>query len=99
MSEHTDRVAVTVAEWPDDVESDEGVVVNWFVGEDIDVEESESLCEVQIEKVSLDVYAPATGTLTEILCAEDAEFERGETLAWISPAEDEAAQSSEQNDE
>ncbi|WP_336023283.1 lipoyl domain-containing protein [Halobellus salinisoli] len=85
MSEHDDRVAVTVGEWPDDVESDEGVVVNWFVGEGVAVEDSESLCEVQIEKVSLDVYAPVAGTLTEILRGEDAEFERGETLGWITP--------------
>ncbi|WP_049986132.1 lipoyl domain-containing protein [Halobellus rufus] len=92
MSEHTDRVAVTVSEWPGDVESEEGVVVNWFVGEGSDVEESESLCEIQIEKVSLDVYAPASGVLSEIVREEDAEFERGDTLAWITPTEAEPEQ-------
>ncbi|WP_144905606.1 lipoyl domain-containing protein [Halobellus captivus] len=85
MTEHNERVAVQLDEWPDDVESDEGVVVNWFVSEGATITESESLCEVQIEKVSLDVYAPASGTLTEIRCGEDDEFERGETLAWVTP--------------
>ncbi|MDS0281065.1 lipoyl domain-containing protein [Haloarcula onubensis] len=86
MSEDTDRVAVTVGEWPDDADSDEGVVVNWFAREGAGVSEGESLCEIQIEKVSLDVYAPADGTLDEIARGEDDEFERGDTLAWVTPA-------------
>jgi pyruvate/2-oxoglutarate dehydrogenase complex dihydrolipoamide acyltransferase (E2) component len=83
MSEESDRVAVTLAEWPDDADSDEGVVVNWFTREGATVEESQSLCEVQIEKVSLDVLAPVAGTLVEVVRGEDDEFERGDTLAWI----------------
>lgn len=86
MTAETDRVAVTLAEWPDDVESEEGVVVNWFTREGATVEDGESLCEVQIEKVSVDVYAPADGTLVEIVCGEDDEFETGDTLAWVEPA-------------
>jgi hypothetical protein len=31
MAAGADRVAVTLAEWPDD--ADEGVIVNWFVRE------------------------------------------------------------------
>lgn len=85
MSER-DRVSVTVDEWPDDADSDEGVVVNWFVREGRGVEEGESLCEVQVEKVSLDVFAPTDGTLTEVVCGEDDEFARGDTLAWMEPA-------------
>jgi len=85
MSGREDRVAVTVADWPADVESEEGVVVNWFVRAGAAVDASESLCEIQVEKVSMDVYAPAAGTLTEIVCGEGAEFERGDTLAWITP--------------
>ncbi|MGQ4556122.1 biotin/lipoyl-containing protein [Halobellus sp. GM3] len=90
MSQQNDRVAVTIEEWPDDVDSDEGVVVNWFVSEGTNVDDGESLCEVQIEKVSLDVYAPAGGTLAEIVCEEDDEFARGETIAWIAPDEADA---------
>jgi pyruvate/2-oxoglutarate dehydrogenase complex dihydrolipoamide acyltransferase (E2) component len=86
MSGDADRVAVTVAEWPDDADSDEGVVVNWFTREGATVEEGDSLCEVQVEKVSLDVLAPVDGTLVEVVCGEDDEFARGDTLAWLEPA-------------
>ena len=86
MSENEDRVAVTLSEWPDDADSDEGVVVNWFTREGASVEEGESLCEVQVEKVSDDVLAPADGTLVEVVCDEDDEFARGDTLAWLEPA-------------
>ena len=85
MSGESDRVAVTLAEWPDDADSDEGVVVNWFVHEGASLEDGETLCEVQVEKVSIDVLAPTGGTLTEIVCGEDDEFERGDTLAWLAP--------------
>ncbi len=85
MPAGADRVAVTLAEWPDDVDSEEGVVVNWFVREGGHVDADASLCEVQIEKVSLDVFAPVAGTLVEVVASEDAEFARGDTLAWIAP--------------
>lgn len=85
MSDETERVPVTLDEWPDDADSDEGVVVNWFVREGATVEEADSLCEVQVEKVSIDVFAPVDGTLTEIVCEEDDEFTVGDTLAWIEP--------------
>ncbi len=86
MGENEDRVAVTLSEWPDDADSDEGVVVNWFTREGASVEEGKSLCEVQVEKVSVDVLAPTGGTLVEIVCDEDDEFARGNTLAWLEPA-------------
>jgi pyruvate/2-oxoglutarate dehydrogenase complex dihydrolipoamide acyltransferase (E2) component len=85
MAGTPDRVAVTLAEWPDDVDSDEGVVVNWFVREGGHVDADGSLCEVQIEKVSLDVYAPISGTLTEVVVGEDGEFADGDTLGWMVP--------------
>ncbi len=85
MSGASDRVAVTLEDWPDDADSDEGVVVTWFARQDATVEAEESLCEVQIDKVSIDVLAPTDGTLAEIVRGEDDEFERGDTLAWIDP--------------
>lgn len=81
-----DATAVTLENWPEDVDADEGVVVNWFASEGRAVEESESLCEVQIEKVSLDVLAPADGTLVEIVYTEDDEFGPDDALAWLEPA-------------
>ncbi|MEF8776415.1 MAG: lipoyl domain-containing protein [Haloarculaceae archaeon] len=82
-----DRVPVDAAEiWPDDADAEEGVVVNWFVREGRAVDEGETLCEIQVEKVSVDVTAPLAGELVEIELPEDAEFEKGDALAWIEPA-------------
>jgi pyruvate/2-oxoglutarate dehydrogenase complex dihydrolipoamide acyltransferase (E2) component len=82
-----DRVAVGTEElWPDDADEDEGYVANWFVREGATVDEGDTLCEIQIEKVSIDVTAPVAGQLAEIVLGEDAEFERGATLAYIEPA-------------
>lgn len=81
-----DRIAVDTADvWPEDAEADEGVVVNWFTSEGSHVAEGDDLCEFQVEKVSVDVPAPATGTLDEVVFDEDEEFEKGDTLAWIRP--------------
>lgn len=85
MGEET-RIAVTLSTWPDDADSEEAVVVNWFVREGASVSEGESLCEVQVEKVSVDVFAPADGTVDEIVRGEDDEFTRGDTVAWLVPA-------------
>lgn len=82
-----DRVAVdTAAVWPDDVDAEEGVVVNWFAREGRSVDEGETLCEIQVEKVSVDVPAPVTGELVEVVLGEDDEFVKGDTLAWILPS-------------
>ena len=73
--------------WPDDAEDiEEGVVSNWFVREGSQVEHGETLCEIQIEKVSIDVTAPTAGELIEILVEEGAEFGRGDSLARIEPS-------------
>ncbi|WP_137290387.1 lipoyl domain-containing protein [Natronorubrum halophilum] len=86
MSSDDDRVAVTTADaWPEDADEDAGVVVNWFMSEGGHLEGGDSICEFQVEKVSVDVPAPVTGTLDEIVLEEDDEFERGDTLAWIRP--------------
>lgn len=87
MSGDPDRVAIDTDElWPEDADEDEGVVVNWFVSEGSHVDAGADICEFQVEKVSVDVQAPVAGTLEEIGLEEDAEFERGATLAWIRPA-------------
>ena len=83
------REAVTVdseAVWPDDSDDvDEAIVATWFAREGKRVAEGETLCEIQIEKVSIDVPAPASGTLTEIKLRENAEFRRGDALGTIEP--------------
>lgn len=82
-----DRIAVdTAAVWPEDVEATEGIVVNWFAREGKTIDQGETLCEIQVEKVSIDVPAPTGGELVEIVLGEDDEFDKGDTLAWITPA-------------
>ena len=74
--------------WPEDADDvDEGVVTNWFAREGKRVEAGETLCEIQVEKVSVDVHAPVDGELTEIAVGEQEEFERGATLARVRPAD------------
>ncbi|WP_440765314.1 lipoyl domain-containing protein [Natronorubrum sp. DTA7] len=86
MSGRDDRIAVDTGDvWPEDTAEEEGVVVNWFLREGSRVEAGDDLCEFQVEKVSVDVPAPATGTLEEIALEENDEFERGSILAWIRP--------------
>jgi pyruvate/2-oxoglutarate dehydrogenase complex dihydrolipoamide acyltransferase (E2) component len=85
----SDEVAVDAdAVWPADAaDVEEGVLGNWFVSEGGSVERGEALCEIQVEKVSVDVPAPAAGALTERLVAEGETFRRGDPLGRIRPAE------------
>jgi pyruvate/2-oxoglutarate dehydrogenase complex dihydrolipoamide acyltransferase (E2) component len=71
--------------WPADSEDiEDAIVSNWFVREGTAVMEGDPIAEIQIEKVSIDVPAPATGEITEILIDEQAEFQRGDMLAHVS---------------
>lgn len=80
-----DRVSINTADWwPEDTKDEEGLVINWFVSEGSHVEEGDSICEFQVEKVDVEVSVPVAGTIEEIVLEEDAEFERGDTLAYIS---------------
>ncbi|MFT4922187.1 MAG: pyruvate/2-oxoglutarate dehydrogenase complex dihydrolipoamide acyltransferase (E2) component [Haloarculaceae archaeon] len=86
MSGSDDHVAVTTdAVWPAEADAEEAVVINWFAREGTSVQTGETICEIQVEKVDVDVLAPVEGTLAEIVCGEDDEFVRGDTLAWIAP--------------
>jgi pyruvate/2-oxoglutarate dehydrogenase complex dihydrolipoamide acyltransferase (E2) component len=70
--------------WPADADDvDEAVVANWFVREGGAVDAGDTLCEIQIEKVSVDVTAPESGTLAERVVPENGEFRRDDVLARI----------------
>ncbi|AHG04649.1 biotin attachment protein [Halobacterium sp. DL1] len=70
--------------WPADaMDVEEAVVSNWFVRDGATVEAGETIAEIQIEKVSVDVTAPDSGTV-ERLVAEQGEFRRGDLLARIT---------------
>ncbi len=80
------RVAIRAAgDWEDDIDETAGIVVDWFTREGRSVESGATVCEIQVEKVSIDILAPIDGTLDEIIVGEDDEFEIGETLGWIQP--------------
>ncbi|WP_255151362.1 lipoyl domain-containing protein [Halorarius halobius] len=76
----------SAAVWPEDaMDVEEAVVANWFVREGAVVEDGETLCEIQIEKVSVDVPAPASGEVVTVHLGENEEFRRGDALASIRP--------------
>ncbi len=78
------RVAIrATGDWEADVDETEGILVDWFVREDRSIEEGDTLCEIQVEKVSVDIQAPVAGTLDEVVVGEDDTFEIGDTLGWI----------------
>jgi pyruvate/2-oxoglutarate dehydrogenase complex dihydrolipoamide acyltransferase (E2) component len=78
------RVAIrATGDWEADVDETEGILVDWFVREDRSIEEGDTLCEIQVEKVSVDIQAPVAGTLDEVVVGEDDTFEIGDTLGGI----------------
>ncbi|WP_458209985.1 biotin/lipoyl-containing protein [Haladaptatus sp. NG-SE-30] len=72
--------------WPADADDvEEAIVANWFIREGGHVAKGNTIAEIQIEKVSVDVPAPATGEIVAVLVSENGEFERGDILARIRP--------------
>ena len=69
---------------PEEQEGTKAVVRAWLkkVGEA--VEENEPLVELETDKVTQEVPAPAAGVLSEIVLDTDAEAVPGAVLAWIS---------------
>lgn len=61
----------------------EGTVVKWLVPAGGTVEKDQSLLEVETEKVALEIPAPATGVLSEILVKEGETVPVGALLARI----------------
>ena len=70
---------------PADQEGTEAVVLRWFkqVGET--VTQHEPLLELETDKVTVEVAAPATGTLLEVLRKESEAVQPGTVLGRIAP--------------
>lgn len=66
------------------VEAEEGIVVAWFKKEGAQVKEGERLLELQMEKVSLEVPAPASGRLVKILAPKGEVVRLGQTLGLLA---------------
>ena len=62
----------------------EATVSTWFKAEGDSVEADEMLCELETDKVSVEVPAPAAGTITRILAGEGETVEAGGQLAIMT---------------
>ena len=65
----------------------EATVAKWFKTQGEGVSADEMLCELETDKVAVEVPAPAAGTLTEIVAAEGATVEIGAVLGRIAEGE------------
>lgn len=61
----------------------EGTVVKWLFKEGDQVEEFESLMEVESAKVSTEIPSPASGTLLRILANDGETVKAGTIIAWL----------------
>ena len=73
---------VTLPKWG---AMEEGDILEWEVGTGDRVEEGQVLVCVEAEKVTGEVEAPASGTLTEILAAPGETVTVGAVIARIEP--------------
>ncbi len=64
----------------------EATVASWFKKVGDSVAADEMLCELETDKVSVEVPAPAAGVISEILAAEGATVAAGGKLAMLSSA-------------
>jgi 2-oxoglutarate dehydrogenase E2 component (dihydrolipoamide succinyltransferase) len=62
----------------------EATVATWFKKVGDSVEQDEMLCELETDKVSVEVPSPAAGTLAEILADEGTTVEAGGRLAVVT---------------
>ncbi|WP_137699664.1 2-oxoglutarate dehydrogenase complex dihydrolipoyllysine-residue succinyltransferase [Marimonas lutisalis] len=65
----------------------EATVSTWFKSVGDSVTQDEMLCELETDKVSVEVPAPASGTLSEIVAAEGSTVQANGKLAVISAGE------------
>lgn len=61
-----------------------GILATWFVRDGERVEAEQLLAEVQVDKVSVEVPAPAAGVV-HLLVEEEAEVSQGTPIARIDP--------------
>ena len=60
----------------------EGIVATWFVADGETVATGQLLAEVQMDKVSVEVYSPADGVV-HLAAAEQAPLRQGQVIATI----------------
>ncbi len=65
---------------------DTGKVVRWLRAEGDAVERGEPLLEIETDKVTVEIEAPASGALAGICAAEGDDVPVGEAIAWVLAA-------------
>ena len=79
------RIPVVLPETLWEAEGDEeAVLVGWLAEDGAAVEAGAIVAEVMVEKVTVDVEAPASGRL-EVVTPIDAAVRLGDVIAWIHP--------------
>jgi pyruvate/2-oxoglutarate dehydrogenase complex dihydrolipoamide acyltransferase (E2) component len=63
---------------------DEGVILTWIYADGATVEKGKLITEMMVEKVQLELTAPATGRL-RILAPPDTVVKRGQVIGRIEP--------------
>jgi len=65
-------------------EGDDADIVRWLVDEGAHVEEGQPILEVAFEKANVEVPAPASGTLTDVVVSTGDLVSVGQILASIT---------------
>ena len=68
--------------------SEASTVIGWSVAEGDQVEEGQLLCEVETEKTTIEITAPASGLLRKILIHEGEKRPVGVTMGFIGEADE-----------
>jgi biotin carboxyl carrier protein len=76
-------VRLDPAVWEGVDEETEALLESWQIGEGVSVSAGDTLGVAVLVKTSIDLTAPASGTLTRILVQEDDTFGRDQDLAII----------------
>jgi len=69
--------------------SDEVRLIKWLVKEGEEVKRGQPLCEVETDKVTMELESVESGKVIKLLAAGDAQIKTGETIATIQRAESE----------
>jgi pyruvate/2-oxoglutarate dehydrogenase complex dihydrolipoamide acyltransferase (E2) component len=75
------RTAVNMPHYADD--AIDGRIVEWRKAVGDRVARGEPIAEIETDKATMDLDAPVSGTLAEIVHGEDAVVAIGEPIAWI----------------
>ncbi|MGB6118087.1 MAG: biotin/lipoyl-containing protein, partial [Mesorhizobium sp.] len=69
-----------------DMDMATGRISRWYVGEGAAVKKGDVLFEIETDKAAMEIDAPASGTLRDIVGKEGVDIPVGEAVAWIYEA-------------